>query len=253
VTGEDLKRLQDNFFEDGKSILCDNGRLRPTGFVVTLQENVDKIFRSEGWELEILDPKTCVLDDQTNKQVTTLIIDLLMDWKRLYQAVLQIFPQTQEVLPHMIKLASTIGIDDPYKRTMRPFLRSAQLDEKDIIAATMRKLCSEVDAFASIFQCEAWMRAFDPADKNTIEEAGRRGLDQDTEAVEVLFSSMETYGFTRMLTLPIHRGVPSAKQGRDGGNVVGFGERLEGLDTPADTNRAGGRLTRFLKPWTTHD
>ena len=246
MTGEDLKRMQDGFLEGGKTILRESGRLHPIGFIVTLHKHVDKIFES-GWGLEIIDPKTCVLDGQDDK-VATLIIDLLMDWKRLYHAVLNVFPQTRDVLPQMIALGEEIAVDDAYKRVMRAFLSATKLDEKDIIAATMRKICGEVDAFASIMQSEAWLRVVDPADAATIEEAERKGLAQDTKAVEVLLSSMETYDFTRMLTLPIQREATRAAKQRDEGQVIGFGERFEGLDTPADTNAADGRFVRFLKP-----
>ena len=249
MTGDDLKRMQDHFLEGGKAILRESGRLYPIGFVVTLHKHVDKLLESGGWGLEIIDPRTCVLDNQDDDKVATLVVDLLMDWKRLYHAVLNVYPQTRGVLPPMIKLAKDIGADDPYKRTTRAFLSATQLDTKDVIAATMRKICGEVEAFASIMQCEAWQRCIDLTDKAAIEKANREGLTQDAKAVEVLFNSMETYDFTRLITIPIHReAAPPASKKRDEGRVVGFGEPSEGLDTTDNTNVAEGRFVRFLKP-----
>lgn len=245
MTGEDLKRMQDHFLEGGKKILLESGRLRPVGFVITLHKHVEKIFET-GWGIEIIDPASCVRDGQDDR-VSTLILDLLMDWKRMYHAVLNVFPQTRDVLPPMIALAEQLQVDDPYKRVMRPFLAQTRLDEKDIIAATMRHVCAQVDAFASIMQSEAWLRAVDPSDKAAIERAEREGLGQDSKAVEVIVSSMETYEITRLLALPIQREVtPHAKQ-RDEGKVSGFGNVDERLDTPANMH-AEDRFVRFLKP-----
>lgn len=121
-------------------------------------------------------------------------------------------------------------------RVMRPFLRVAQMDEKDVIAATMRQICDKVDAFASIFHSEAWMRVADSPE--TIERAREHGLSQDAASVEVVVSSMETHSFTRMILVPIHR---EPSQTRDGGKVTGFGE-------PRENSGFEGRLTGFLKP-----
>ena len=248
MTGEDLKRLQDHFLEGGKKILYESGRLYPVGFVITLHKHVEKLFES-GWGIEIIDPASCVRDGQDDR-IATLILDLLMDWKRMYHAVLNVFPQTRDVLPPMIALAEQLQVDDPYKRVMRPFLAQTQLDEKDIIAATMRHVCGQVDAFASIMQSEAWLRAIDPsdnADKVALERAKREGLGQDSKSVEVIVSSMETYEITRLLALPIQRETKPRAKRRDEGKVTGFGEVDERLDTP-DNMHATDRFVRFLRP-----
>ena len=247
MTGEDLKHAQNHFLEGAKKILLEDEHLRPVGFVITLHRHVDKLFESGSWGLEIIDPKTCVIGAADDDNVVTLIIDLTMDWKRLYHAVLNVFPQTRDVLPAMIQLAETVGVDDPYKRTMRPFLSVTQLDTKDVIAATMRKLCDEVEAFASIMQSEAWLRNVDPATERVENIAGPLG--HDVKSIEVIVSMMETYEFARMLTIPIHR--ESAAQpttARDAGKILGFGERAERVDTPQNTHVLDGRLMRFLKP-----
>ena len=240
MTGDDLKRAQDHFLEGAKTILRERGQLRPTGFVITLHKNVEKLFAS-GWGIEFLDPKGCVRAD--GDDTATLIIDLLMDWKRLYHAVVTVFPQTKEVLAPMITLAQTIAVDDPYMRVVRPFLAHTQMDEKDVIAATMRHICAKVDAFASIFQSEAWIRVLDLETER--EEDIPENLGADAKSIEVIVSSMETYDFARMLTLPIQR--EDAKK-RAAGKVVGFGELIEGLDTLDNENVVEGRFMRFLKP-----
>lgn len=245
MTGEDLKRLQDSFLENAKKILLEDGRLQPIGFVVTLHKHVDKLLKT-GWGVEFLDPKECLRD--AGDGVATLIVNLLMDWKRLYHAVLNVFPQTRDILPRLLTLGEVIGADDPYMRLMRPFLKATQMHEKDVIAATMRHICGQVDAFACILHSEAWLRKIDRRTENAeqiTKEADAKGLAQDQKSIEVIFSSMETYDFARMLTVPVHR-EPSEE--RDAGKVLGFGEPTEALDTPKDNNRLEGRLVRFLKP-----
>ena len=242
MTGDDLKRVQDHFLEGAKTLLLERGRLRPVGFVITLHKHVDKLFES-GWGIEFIDPKTaCVRGD--GDDTSTLVLDLLMDWKRIYHAVVTVFPQTKDVLTPMIALAETIAVDDPYKRVMRPFLAHTRMDEKDVIAATMRHVCEKVDAYASIFQSEAWLRVVD-LDKES-EADVPQNLGDDAKSIEAVISSMETYDFARVLTLPIQRGGLEKK--RDAGKVVGFGDLTESLDTLDNTNVVDGRLTRFLKP-----
>lgn len=244
MNGDDLKRMQNHFLEGGKTILLEREHLHPVGFVVTLHKHVDKLFES-GWGLEIIDPASCVRDGQDDR-VCTLVLDLLMDWKRMYHAVLNVFPKTREVLPPMIALAEEIQVDDPYKRVMRPFMKLNQLDEKDIIAVTMQHVCTQVDAFASIMQSEAWGRM--APDKEAIEKAEKHGLAQDAKAIEIIYSGMETYEFARLLTVPVQRKTPPGSKKRDEGKVTGFGEVSELLDTHDNTNVADGRLVRFLKP-----
>ena len=243
MTGDDLKRMQDGFLEGAKALLQEHGRIRPIGFVVTRHKHVEKLLET-GWGVEMIDPKACVRDTKDDT-IATLILDLLMDPKRLYHTVLNVFPQTRDVLPQMIALAKAVGVDDPYKRTMRPFLRATQLDEKDIIAAAMRQVCEKVDAFASIMQSEAWMRVVEPTeDRNKIAE----DLGDDQKSIEVIISSMETHDFVRMITIPVQRRAPEGSAKRDEGPVVGFGDPHVGIDSPSDTNVLEGRLVRFLKP-----
>ena len=239
MTGEDLKRVQDHFLEGAKKLLLEHGRLRPVGFVITLHKNVEKLFES-GYGIEFIDPAACVRAD--GDATTTLVIDLLMDWKRLYHAVVTVFPQTKGVLSPMITLAETMAVDDPYMRVMRPFLAQTRMDEKDVIAATMRHVCEKVDAYASIFQSEAWMRVVG-AEENEADVS--QNLGADAKSIEAVISSMETYDFARMLTVPIQR--EGSKKKRDASKVVGFGDLAEGLDTLDNTNVVDGRLTRFLK------
>ncbi len=245
MNSDDLKRMQDHFLEGGKKILLEREHLHPVGFVVTLHKHVEKLLEA-GWGVEFIDPKSCLRDGHDDK-IATIVLDLLMDWKRMYHAVLNVFPKTRDVLPPMIELATQLQVDDPYKRVMRPFLKQTQMDEKDIIAATMRHVCGQVEAFASILQCEAWIRAVDPADKEAVERAEREGLGQDTKAIEAVISSMETYEVTRLVALPVHRETPAAATKRDEGKVTGFGSAIERLDIPDNMN-ADDRFVRFLKP-----
>lgn len=243
MTGDGLKHMQDHFLEGAQQLLRERGHLRPVGFVITLHKHVAKLFDS-GWGIEFIDPKTaCVRagDDDT----ATLILDLLMDWKRMYHAVVTVFPQTRAVLAPMIKLAETIVVDDPYMRVMRPFLAQTQMNEKDVIAATMRHVCAKVDAFASIFQSEAWMRTLDLKKESRADVPQK--LAEDAKSIEAVISSMETYDFARMITVPIQR-EGSVNQKRDAGKVVGFGDLVETLDTFDNKNKVDGRLTCFLKP-----
>lgn len=237
MTGDDLRRMQDNFLETSKTILLESSRLRPIGFIITMHKHVDKLFES-GWGIEFLDPKAC-LRDVHDDAVATLILDLAMDWKKLYHAVLNVFPQTRSVLPQMIGLGESIAVDDAYMRVMRAFLRATEMDEKDIIAATMRQICGQVDAFASIFHSEAWLRNVEPSETvDQIRKNAPKSLGQDTKSVEVVISSMETYAFSRMIAVPIHR---KPSKTRDGGKVLGFG-------TPSETCVLEGRMAGFLKP-----
>ena len=241
MTGDDLKQMQGHFLEGAKQLLLERGRLRPVGFVVTLHKHVEKLFES-GYGIEFIDPAACVRAD--GDDTATLVLDLLMDWKRIYHAVVTVFPQTKDVLSPMIALAETIAVDDPYKRVMRPFLAHTRMDEKDVIAATMRHVCEKVDAYASIFQSEAWLRVVD-LDKES-EADVPQNLGDDTKSIEAVISSMETYDFVRVLTLPIQR--DGLEKKRDAGKVVGFGDLTESLDTLDNTNVVDGRLARFLKP-----
>ena len=241
MTPEDLKAVQDRFVEGGKTILLEHGRLRPTGFIITLHKHLDKLFDS-GWGLEFIDPKACVRGQQPD-DTAVLILDLLMDWKRLYHAILNVFPQVRDVLTPMLQLARKVDVDDPYMRITRPFLSHTKMDEKDVIAATMRQICGQVDAYACIMQTEAWLRYVDP-DEDVDKIPAR--LQGDQKAFEALFSSMETYDFTRLLTTSVHREKPvSAKAARDDGKIRRFGTTDERLGAPED---ADGRFMRFLKP-----
>lgn len=248
MTGDDLKRLQDNFLGTAKAILLDDRHLHMMGFVVTLRKHVDKLFES-GYGLEFLDPKDCLREGSGDgDEVATLIVDLPTDYKKLYHAVMNVFPQTKDVLPRMIELGKSIGVEDAYTSAMNAFLRSTQLEEKDIVAAVMRQICDKVDAFASIMQSEAWMRIVDSS-KESVDDVYKNapgGLKNDAKSVEVIVSSMETHDFARMLAVPIQR-KPSKKQ-RGGGKVLGFGKPHETVDTPDNTQVLQGRLMRFLKP-----
>ena len=242
MTGADLKRTQDHFLEGAKKILLEHGHLRPMGFIITLHTHVEKLAES-GWGGEFIDPKPTSVPGVDDDHVAVLILDLLMDWKRLYHAVLNVFPQTQSTLPGLLAIGKDVGVDDPYMRVMRPFLEVTKLDEKDVIAATLRQVCAKVDAFACIMQSEAWLRIVGPSE-NVADVPDRLG--QDKKSIEIALSSMETYDFARMLTLPIHRKAGSKK--RDEGKILGFGDRTERLDTPDNTSVLKGRLVRFLKP-----
>lgn len=247
MTGDDLKRAQDGFLKTSKKILLEDGRLRPVGFVITLHKHVDKLFES-GWGLEFIDPKACVRDagDDT---IATLILDLAMDYKRLYHAILNVFPKTRDVLPQVLKLGEMVKVDDPYKHVMRPFLQHMQMDEKDVVAATMRHVCDKIDAFACVMQSEAWMRAVSPTENvDQIYKDSPEGLGQDKKSIEVVASSMETYDFARMLIVPIRRAPSKVSKKRDGGKILGFGDQTEAIDSPDNNNVLQGRLMRFLKP-----
>jgi len=241
MTGDDLKRMQDSFLEVPRELLLKHGHMDPTGYVVTLHRHLDRLFES-GYAAEFIDPAKC-LRDSKDDTIVTLVIDLSMTWKKLYHAVLTVFPQTQGMLPGLLALGAEIEVDDPYKRVMRPFLEAARLDEKDIIAALMRQICDKVAAFASLFYSEAWLCVVEPG-KNCDEIPA--GLGKDAKSVEVLISVLETHEFARMITVPVLR-VPSKKK-RDGGKVKGFGELIEKIVVPGDSNKLEERLMRFLKP-----
>lgn len=237
MTGDDLKRVQDNFLATAKKILLEEGHLQPVGFVVTLHKHVDKLLES-GYGIEFIDRRECLRDAQDDR-ITMLVVNLAMNWKRLYHAILNVFPQTRDVLPKMLALGEVISVDDAYKRVTRAFLSATELDEKDVISATMRQICDKTDAFASIFHSEAWMRVVEPSETaDQIRENAPQGLGQDQKSVEVVISSMETYDFARMITVPIRR---EPSKTRDGGKVLGFGEQREG-------GTMTGRLAGFLKP-----
>jgi len=80
-------------------------------------------------------------------------------------------------------------------------------------------------------------------------DAGRSAkapLAADEKSIEVLISSMETYSFARMVTVPVLRA--ASKKRRDSGKVQGFGESIEMIDRPENEHVLEGRLIRFLKP-----
>jgi len=149
----------------------------------------------------------------------------------------------------MLALGKAVNVDDAYKRVMRPFLAHTQLDEKDVAAAVMRQICDKVDAFASVMQSEAWMRTVAPSENvDQIYKDAPGGLSQDKKSIEVIASSMETYDFARLVTVPIRRQAPSRGKDRDDGKVIGFDNANESVDSPEDKHVLEGRLMRFLKP-----
>jgi hypothetical protein len=244
----DLTRMQDGFVEHSKEILLDRGHMGPVGFVVTLHKHLDRLFES-GYGVEFIDPKTACVRDPDDDAIATLIVDLSMSWKKLYHAVLTVFPQTQDVLPGLLAFGTEIQVDDPYKRLMRPFLMTTQLDQRDIIAEMMRQICDKASAFASVLHFEAWRRMVEPGEsRDEISE----DLGKDAKSVEILISSMETREFVRMITVPIHRAPQKKKQKkkqkRDDGKIEGFGESTEIIDRPDNNNELEGRLVRFLRP-----
>jgi hypothetical protein len=244
MIGDDLKLLQDQLLEGGKQILRERGHLGTVGFVVTLHKHVEKLLES-GWGAEFIgDPKDAFvrLDDD---RVVALVLDMTMDWKRLYHAVLDLYPKMQKILPALIEAAAQARVDDPYKRVVRPFLKAAQLDEKDIVAGTMRQVCEKVDAFACIMQCEAWLYEADPSVPG---DQLPDDLSTDAKSIEVIFSSMETHDFARLRKAQIQRASSTDPKTRDEGAVIGFGESIEMLITPEEQIDVGGRFTNFLKP-----
>lgn len=244
MTGEDLKRMQDNFLATSKTLLREHGCLRQVSFIITLHKHIEKLFES-GWGVEFIDPKTaCVHRD--GDAAAALILDLAMDWKKLYHACLRVFPETVDVLPPMLVLGQQLKVDDPYKRVMRPFLAHTRLEEKDVTAATMRHICGKVDAFACIMHSEGWLRVVEQGE-SAEDLAGT--LSQDQKSIEVLFSSMETYDFTRMITVPILRvTTPGISVPRDGGKVVGFGDAAESVEEADRAALVEGRFVNLLKP-----
>lgn len=237
MTEDDLKHLQDNLLEDSKNALLKHGQIGPVGFVVTRHKRLDKLFAS-GYGVEFINPSACV-HDAKDPTIVTLHIDLAMDWKKLYHAVLAVFPKTQSILPSLLLLGTKVRADNPYKRVMRPFLSSTQINEKDVIAALMRQICDRTDALACIFHSEAWQRYVEPGEE-VPDDFG-----DDTRSIEVLISSMETYALARMITVPVHRATPQKK--RDDGKVESFGDPIEVIDRSDNHNTLEGRLMRFLK------
>ena len=245
MTGDDLKHMQDGFLDAAKKILRVSRHLRPVGFVVTMHKHLDKLSET-GWGVEFIDFGSRMSDDRDDAYAV-LILDMAMDWKRQYHAVVSLMPEAAASLKPLLELAERLGVDDPHMRVMRPFLAHVQMDEKDVIAATMRHVCNKVDAFACVMQTEAWLRVVGPTeDAARVEAAAAEGLGRDAKAVEVVASSMDTHDFARMLTVPIRR-APSKQ--RDGGKVLGFGEPSEAVVTADDpNNKIEGRFVRFLKP-----
>ena len=182
MTEDDLKRLQDNLFERSKKSLMKHGHIGPVGFVITHVRNIDKLLQS-GYGVEFIDPKATFVCSEADDTIATLTIDLAMDWKKLYHAVLTVFPKTQNILPGLLALGAEIKLDDPYKRLMRPFLSATELDTRDIIAATMRQICDKTEAFASIFHSEAWQRAIEPGESP---DKIPKDLGADGKSIEVL-------------------------------------------------------------------
>jgi hypothetical protein len=167
-----------------------------------------------------------------------------MNWERLYRTVLNVYPKTRDVLPQLLMFGQAMGVDPDaaYMHVMRPFLAHTGLDEKDVVAATMRQICEKVEAFACIFQSEAWQRSYE--ERADIPD----DLSEDAQSVEVVISSMETHDFARMITVPIQRKRPRHTKERDAGKIVGFGDAIECVDSAGDKNVLQGRLVRFLKP-----
>lgn len=238
MTKDDLKGLQDHLLAKAQVILQQSDHLRPAGFVVTLHKHLDKLFES-GYGVEFLDPKQLLSDDPDG--IAVLIVDLLMGWKRLYHAILSLFPPMRDVLPGLLEIGVAAEVDDPYMRVVRPFLSAAQLDEKDITIGTVRQICDKTDAFACIYQSEAWIRMVRSSDREAVEGVRQNGLSQDAKAIEVVLSTMEAHDFGRSLMMPIEREPSSDPSKRDQGKVRGFG-------TPKETGAMQGRVANFLKP-----
>jgi hypothetical protein len=246
MTGDDLKHMQDGFLDGAKKIIR-GGRLRPVSFIVTMHHHLDKL-AGTGWGVEFIDFKSCLRDDNNDKSAV-LILDMLLEWKRLYFALIELMPKAGPVLEPMLDLANQAQVDDPYMRVMRPFLAHMQMEEKDIVAGVVQQLCGKLDAFASIVQSEAWARHIDTTTE-TVDEIYKNspeGLGQDKKSVEVIVSTMETYEFTRMITVPVLRDQKKSAHKRDGGKVTGFGEAAEYV-VPFDEKGTVGRFDRMLKP-----
>lgn len=236
MNADDLKHLQDTFVDGARDLLREHGRLRPIGFVVTLEAHVAEA-RTRG----VLDFIAANATLGVRDGVATIVLDLFMDPQKLYHAVLAAFPKTREFLPELLAIGQKAGVDYPYLRVIRPVMRHAGLEVKDIIAETMRYVCNELDAFACIMQSEAWLRVVDTQREKLADVPTRLGEDQ--KSTEVIVSMMETHDFSRMVTVPIHR---EAGKTRDTGKVTGFGEALADVET--DVRKSGGRFSQFLKP-----
>lgn len=249
MTEDDFKHLQNHLLEHSKKALLGHGHIDPMGFVITHVRNIDNLLES-GYGVEFIDPKTAFVRDAADDTIATLTIDLGMSWKKLYHAILTVFPETQNTLPGLLALGTEIKVDDPYKRLIRAFLSATELDTRDIMAAMMRQICDKTDALASIFHSEAWQRE---AELDEARDAIPEDLETDGKSIEVLISSMETYDFARVVTVPVLRKASkkrsaASKKRRDSGKVQGFGKSIEMIDRPENDNVLEGRMIRFLKP-----
>ncbi len=243
---DELKAIQDENFSIAKRIMTEVGRVLPMGFVLTRRDETDKLFES-GWGIEFLDPKQLITHDKMGgHEMVGLMLNLAMDWKAMYEAVIRISDKAREFLVPAVEMAKHFKIDDPYMRTMRPFMDATNTDEKDIVSATMRAICEKVDAFAAMHVSEAWMA--EPKPGITREDLPN-DLSEHPDSVEVVHCVMETREIVRMLAIPILREPPKAGERRDSGKLLGFGEVKEQVVRLGDPEvTAIGRLTRFLKP-----
>jgi hypothetical protein len=240
---EALKAIQDDHLNAAKAMLTDLGFVAPIGFVFTNRGQVDNLFQG-GWGIQFIQQKQVFSYDRMEKaEMVGLALDFSMDCERMYEALIRSSPKAAEVLVPLVEVGKRMNIDDLYVRTMRSFMQATNVDEKDIIAMTMRSVCEKVDAFGAMHISEAYLKQMDHRPYG-----GPGDLARDLTSTEVIICSMETREYVRMLALPILREPPKEGEKRDSGKVIGFGEVQEQLSRFDDPNCVvEGRLVRFLK------
>ncbi len=241
---DDFKAIQDDHLRIAKELLLEEGKVYQLGFVFTQRIHLRKL-QEAGWGACLLESEMASQKNPSGDDMVCLTINLSMDWERMFEAVVRVIPEVAEFLRSAIDLAKNMKVDEPYMRTMRPFLETTNLDEKDIISMTMKSICELVDASAAMHISEAYLKTVPM--KMMSAELG--DLSKDDESVEIIVNSIETHDFIRMLHVPIFRepAKPGAK--RDSGRVIGIGEVQEHLYNLKDKGSViTGRMVRFLKP-----
>ncbi len=246
-----LKVIQNDHLEVAKRLLLEEGFVVPIGFVFTRRDQVDNLL-GNGWGIEFIKPKQIfTYERMKGSEVVGLGLDFAMDWERMYHALIRVLPKYRPYLEPFIQLAKEKKLDDPYMRTMRPFMEVSKMDEKDIIAATMKSICERVEAFGAMHVSEAYIvQVTDPKDRDKMAD----DLADEPTSTEVVMCSLETHEFIRMVTIPIKREASQPGKRRDSGKPIGFGEPQEHIyhyDEPG--SKVEGRLSRFLSPLKTKE
>jgi hypothetical protein len=243
-----LKGLQEMHAEWARDTMREDQHLSPVAFVVS---DIDKA--RQAIKYAHLPTWGDVINSPQSAHADTGVMCMLLHegWENLYSSLNLAWDYWFErdkpnPLPMLFQMAETHGMDDPYLRTVRPFLKVTGLAPRDVVTDAVRYVARQCDAQAVIVCHETWIKVGQgPKPPGSLAD--------DPASTEQMVCTLDAREYVRMLYTPVQRTSPKKGEARDSGRVLGFGETFAMIDDGTDIKgdwtrgRLEGRMVRFLE------